>query len=254
MPAAHRAKLPGYGRFFDAPNRMIEIIFAGVFDRFPELDVVFAEVDFGWVPYVKEQIDNNYQRLEPVSHFGLQMLPSEYVDRHFHFGYMTDTFGLQQRHYVGAERILWSSDYPHISADWPNSWRTIQASFSGISPAERRLILAANAQRLYNFGVSLAQRRCDPAGAPLAVSGGRVVGRLDPGRPGGVTRRVIPVAGGRDRRRRPLLLRPAGVATPRRWPRAWPIGGSPPVRWCRSSCPTATRRSWRPSPPSRSGQ
>ena len=72
MPAAHRAKLPGYGRFFDAPNRMIEMIFAGVFDRFPTLDVVFAEVDFGWVPYVKEQIDNNYQRLEPVSHFGLQ--------------------------------------------------------------------------------------------------------------------------------------------------------------------------------------
>ena len=72
MPAAHRAKLPGYGRFFDAPNRMIEMVFAGVFDRFPELDVVFAEVDFGWVPYVKEQIDNNYQRLDPVSRFGLQ--------------------------------------------------------------------------------------------------------------------------------------------------------------------------------------
>ena len=67
MPAAHQAKLPGYGRFFDAPNRMIEMIFAGVFDRFPELDVVFAEIDFGWVPYVKEQIDNNYQRLDPVS-------------------------------------------------------------------------------------------------------------------------------------------------------------------------------------------
>jgi predicted TIM-barrel fold metal-dependent hydrolase len=151
MPAAHRAKLPGYGRFFDAPNRMVELIFAGVFDRFPELDVVFAEVDFGWVPYVKEQMDNNYQRLEPVSRFGLQALPSEYVERHFHFGYMTDTFGLQQRHYVGAERILWSSDYPHISTDWPYSWRTIQASLSGVSPEERRLILAGNSQRLYNF-------------------------------------------------------------------------------------------------------
>ncbi len=45
---------------------MIELVFAGVFDRFPDLDVVFAEVDFGWVPYVKEQIDNNYHRLEPT--------------------------------------------------------------------------------------------------------------------------------------------------------------------------------------------
>ena len=72
MPAAHRAKLPGYGRFYDAPNRMIEFVFAGVFDRFPELEVVFAEVDCGWVPYVKEQIDNNYLRLDPVSRFGLR--------------------------------------------------------------------------------------------------------------------------------------------------------------------------------------
>jgi predicted TIM-barrel fold metal-dependent hydrolase len=151
MPVAHRAKLPGYGRFFDAPNRMIELVFAGVFDRFPELDVVFAETDFGWVPYVKEQIDNNFQRLEAVSHFGLQMLPSEYIDRHFHFGYMTDTFGLHNLQYVGAERVLWSNDYPHISADWPHSWRTIQASMSGVAPADRRLILAGNAQRLYGF-------------------------------------------------------------------------------------------------------
>lgn len=152
MPGAHKAKLPGYGRFFDAPNRMIEMIFAGVFDRFPSLDVFFAEVDFGWVPYVKEQIDNNYMRLEPSSRFGLKMAPRDYIERHFHFGYMTDTFGLQNLHHVGAERVLWSSDYPHISADWPYSWRTIQASMSGISPQDRKLILHGNAERLFKFG------------------------------------------------------------------------------------------------------
>jgi uncharacterized protein len=152
MPAAHKAKLPGYGRFFDAPNRMIEMIFAGVFDRFPDLDVMFAETDFGWVPYVKEQIDNNYFRLDPVSDFGLEMPPSEYISRHFHFGYMTDTFGLRNLDYVGAERVLWSNDYPHISADWPNSWRVIHSSMAGIAPADRDLVLAGNAQRLYGFG------------------------------------------------------------------------------------------------------
>ena len=152
MPAAHKAKLPGYGRFFDAPNRMIQMIFDGVFDRFPELDVVFAETDFGWVPYVKEQIDNNYLRLDPVSRFGLQMLPSEYISRHFHFGYMTDTFGLRNLVDVGAHRVMWSSDYPHISADWPHSWKVIQSSMSGISAEDRHAVLAGNAMRLYGFG------------------------------------------------------------------------------------------------------
>jgi len=152
MPGAvGQVKLPGYGRFFDAPNRMIEMIFSGMFDRFPTLEVFFAEVDFGWVPYVKEQIDNNYNRLEPVQKFGLKKAPRDYIDRHFHFGYMTDTFGLQNRHYLGAERILWSSDYPHISADWPYSWRTIQSSMSGVSPEDRDLMLAGNAVRLFGF-------------------------------------------------------------------------------------------------------
>jgi predicted TIM-barrel fold metal-dependent hydrolase len=113
---------------------------------------MIAEVDCGWVPYVKEQIDNNFHRLDPVSQFGLAAPPSEYIERHFHFGYMTDTFGIHNRHAVGVERILWSSDYPHISADWPLSWRTIQASFSGVPRTERELILAGNARRLYGFG------------------------------------------------------------------------------------------------------
>jgi predicted TIM-barrel fold metal-dependent hydrolase len=130
---------------------MIELVMAGVFDRFPQLNVVFAEVDCGWVPYVKEQIDNNYHRLDPVSRFGLRKPPSEYIAEHFHYGYMTDSVGLRMREAIGVERILWSNDYPHISADWPYSWRTIQASMSGVSPEEKHLILAGNSARLYRF-------------------------------------------------------------------------------------------------------
>ena len=151
LPSAHRSWLPGYGRFFDAPNRMIEMIFAGTFDRFPELQVVFAETDCGWVPYVKEQIDNNYLRLAIANGYDLALLPSEYIERHFNFSYITDTFGIDNRHRIGVENILWSSDYPHISADWPNSWRTIEAAFSGVPRAERDLILAGNAVRLYKL-------------------------------------------------------------------------------------------------------
>ena len=152
LPSAHRSALPGYGRFFDAPNRVVQMIFDGIFDRFSNLALVIAEVDVGWVPYFKEQIDNNFRRLAPTSNFSIRDLPSEYVERHVHFTYMTDAFGLGAREHIGAERILWSSDYPHISADWPYSWRTIQASMANVGRRDRDLILAGNAQRLYGFG------------------------------------------------------------------------------------------------------
>jgi uncharacterized protein len=152
MPSAHRSKLPGFGRFYDAPNRMVQMVFSGMLDRFPELQIVFAEVDCGWVPYVKEQIDNNFLRLAPVNGYRHELLPSESIERHFHFAYISDAYGIANRYRIGVERILWSSDYPHISADWPHSWRTIEAVFSGVPRAERDLILAGNAARLYGFG------------------------------------------------------------------------------------------------------
>jgi predicted TIM-barrel fold metal-dependent hydrolase len=152
MPSAHKVALPGWGRIFDLPNRMLEMIFAGVFDRFPALQMVAAEVDCGWLPYVKEQIDNNFQRLAPGSTFAIERRPSEYIEQHFHFGFMTDPIGIRLRDAIGVERMLWSSDYPHVSSDWPHSWRTILNACSGVPAAERELILAGNAQRLYGFG------------------------------------------------------------------------------------------------------
>ena len=152
MPRAHQAKLPGWGRIWDVGDRMVQMVFDGIFDRFPELEVVVAEVDCGWVPYAKEQIDNNYRRLDPSSRFGLSALPSETIERHFHFGFITDRLGVELRHHIGVDRMLWSSDYPHISTDWPHSWRAIDQAFDGVAQGERDRMLFANAKRLYGFG------------------------------------------------------------------------------------------------------
>jgi predicted TIM-barrel fold metal-dependent hydrolase len=154
MPSAHRSPLPGYGRFFDAPNRIVQLIFAGIFDRFPTLQVVFAEVDSGWVPYFKEQIDGNYLRLRATSDFTIRDLPSRYVDRHVHTTFLNDAFGVRVRRDVGVANMLWSSDYPHISANWPNSQILLEATFSaaGVTADEKELLLVGNAARLYGFG------------------------------------------------------------------------------------------------------
>jgi predicted TIM-barrel fold metal-dependent hydrolase len=49
--------------------------------------------------------------------------------------------------------MMWSNDYPHITSDWPHSWKTINAAFANVPTAERRAILAGNAQRVFGFGM-----------------------------------------------------------------------------------------------------
>ncbi|HVM63483.1 MAG TPA: amidohydrolase family protein, partial [Acidimicrobiales bacterium] len=63
----------------------------------------------------------------------------------------TDHFAIRNRHSIGVERLMWSSDYPHSGSDWPNSVRVIHADFADVPGGERDLILAGNAQRLYGF-------------------------------------------------------------------------------------------------------
>ena len=147
-------KLPGTGHFYDAPGRMLEFIFSGVLDRFPGLTIVLAEVDCGWIPYFAEQADDNYLRhaQSSLKDVKLNKLPSEYIREHFPAAFITDHYAIDNRHRIGVEKMLWSNDYPHITSDWPYSWKTINATFAGVPPEERHAILAGNSQRIFGFG------------------------------------------------------------------------------------------------------
>ena len=144
--------VPGDVRFYDAPKRLLQFIWSGVFERIPHLKLVLVEVDCGWLPYFREQVDDRYRRLRLAERLDVPRPPSEYLDENVLFTYITDTTALRLRDDIGVSNMMWSSDYPHIAADWPNSWRSIAASHAGIPKAEKELLLAGNAQRLYRFG------------------------------------------------------------------------------------------------------
>jgi predicted TIM-barrel fold metal-dependent hydrolase len=140
----------GSGRFVGASEPLMQMIMTGVFDRVPALQIVFAEVDCGWVPYFKEQIDDGFLRYR--FRYDIKQFPSKYVDQHALFTYVTDGYGIANRHRIGVERIMWSSDYPHGNSNYPDAWSPVQASMSGVPADEREAILAGNAQRIYGFG------------------------------------------------------------------------------------------------------
>jgi predicted TIM-barrel fold metal-dependent hydrolase len=139
-------------RFMQAVPVLVQFLNSGVLDRVPALPIVFVEVDAGWVPYIREQMDNRWRRRATGPKARFAKLPSEYIEERFSFTYITDQYAIANRHRIGVDRLMWSSDFPHSGSDWPNSWRTIDANFADVPRAERDAILAGNAQRLYKFG------------------------------------------------------------------------------------------------------
>jgi predicted TIM-barrel fold metal-dependent hydrolase len=65
--------------------------------------------------------------------------------------FQVDTVGIRNRESM-LKNIMWSSDYPHSGADWPNSIVTIERNLVGVPTAEREQILQKNCMRA--FGLS----------------------------------------------------------------------------------------------------
>ena len=55
------------------------------------------------------------------------------------------------RYDIGIENMMFGSDYPHVEGTWPRTYDWVRATLGGIPEDEQRLILGANAARLYGF-------------------------------------------------------------------------------------------------------
>jgi predicted TIM-barrel fold metal-dependent hydrolase len=134
----------------------VQMMLGGVFDRFPRLRVFFAENQIGWIPNFLEQLDNNY-RVNchwAEEYFGVKRLarrPSDYIKEHCYWGFMYNPIGVELRHHVGIDRVMWEADFPHCETDWPNSRDIIDEMMDGVPDDERRKMLAGNASEFFHL-------------------------------------------------------------------------------------------------------
>ncbi len=125
-------------------------LFSKVLDRFPGLTFVVAESGLGWVPYVLEACDHEWEQCRLYDH-GYPTRPSDLFRRNCYVDFWYEQVGLQYRHVIGVDRIMWESDFPHPTSIWPESRKHVELSLKGVPEDERRQILVENAKRVYKL-------------------------------------------------------------------------------------------------------
>lgn len=126
-------------------------IMGGVFEKFPDLKVVFVEPGLTWVAWWIETVDDMVKR-QGYSYPAIKELPSYYFHRNVFLTFIDESLGLHRvRDILGVENLLWSSDFPHPVTSWPNSRQIVEEQFAGIPEDERMLILSGNASRVWNI-------------------------------------------------------------------------------------------------------
>lgn len=129
------------------------VLFSGACARFPKIPFVVVEGNIGWIPTAMEQVDDMFLRYRWFTGATeiMKEMPSRLFHRSFWGTFMIDTIGIELRHHLNIDHIMWSTDYPHTGSDWPNNRVTIQRLFRGVPKDEVRKMLHTNCKTLYRL-------------------------------------------------------------------------------------------------------
>jgi predicted TIM-barrel fold metal-dependent hydrolase len=132
----------------------LPLVAARVFDRFPDVRLVFAHGDAGWAVHWLEFTDINYVRHRHLGEYALEdpdALPSEYIRRHVWFTFHRDRSAVKNRGRLGPAHLLWGSHFPLDDASWPDDRAQAMRVTEELPSEDRRALLAGNTARLYRL-------------------------------------------------------------------------------------------------------
>ncbi len=125
------------------------LVFSGILDRYPRLRWASAETGVGWLNYVLDACDHEWERRRLWTE-GLAIRPSERLQRQLYVMSWFETEGIKGCR-LAASNIMWESDFPHNPSTYPNSHQVIGRMLQGMPPEQSRQILWENAARLYRI-------------------------------------------------------------------------------------------------------
>ncbi len=148
--AAFAAMISSFQMYMAIP--LMGIIFSGALEHHPGLKVVIGESGIGWIPYVLDHMDLEWD--DQFHDLDLKFKPSEYWHRQCYATYQSDRIGIKMLDEIGEDNIMWGSDFPHPDGIWPDSQEFIQRELGHLPAATRHKIVCANAAKVYGFATS----------------------------------------------------------------------------------------------------
>jgi predicted TIM-barrel fold metal-dependent hydrolase len=131
------------------------LIFSGVFDRYPSLKVNCVEFKVSSAASIVEHADYQVGRestYDPGRN-AFKRQPSEYMHENVYWGFEDDRAWVLTTPVYGEDNFLWGNDYPHFGSTWPYSQKLLEYQFQGIDPQVQRKLARDNINKLYNLGL-----------------------------------------------------------------------------------------------------
>jgi predicted TIM-barrel fold metal-dependent hydrolase len=141
-------------RWFSGVTPLTYMIYGGVFERFPGLKLIVAEVNHGWVPFWLQTIDETAAHASSRAQLPISRKPSDYCGSNVFVTSLDDYVGYELISHGWprlADMVMYSTDYPHSATLWPDTHEYVGKLMSGLTQEQREKICTGNAARVYNL-------------------------------------------------------------------------------------------------------
>jgi predicted TIM-barrel fold metal-dependent hydrolase len=139
--------------FGNSVGAMADYLYSGVFARYPNMKVLFAEAQIGWIPYLLERIDDVWETHRGWSHSQqyVKERPSTYYSDHIFSTFFKDAVGVSLIDQVGEDNATFETDYPHQDGTWPYSREQAAEQFSDLDDGLIYKLTRGNAIKLLDL-------------------------------------------------------------------------------------------------------
>ena len=134
----------------------VDLLFSPVFHKFPRLRVALSEGGIGWIPYVVERLDYVWERHRWYTGVNVDARPSDLFRDHIFGCFISDDAGVETRHLIGLQNLMFEGDYPHSDSNYPASRKKLAEVLRDVPDDEASAIAETNARRVFNFPRSTA--------------------------------------------------------------------------------------------------
>ncbi len=119
-------------------------VFGGILDRFPGLRIGWFEGGINWVPSAIQDAEHIYASLQHMAGRKIRHDVAHYWHHHMFASFMVDPLGLELIDRIGADRVMWSSDYPHNESTFGYSEQSLASVVGAVGPETAKAIVSDN--------------------------------------------------------------------------------------------------------------
>jgi predicted TIM-barrel fold metal-dependent hydrolase len=160
-----------YSAAANQAGTLLDWLFSGNFEKYPNLKIALSEGSIGWIPYFLERAEQvvdkqrfwasrydinmnaTHERGEEkgAASFSLDTDIRRLFKDHVYGTFIEDQAGIRLLDIIGEDNVMLECDYPHSDSTWPETVSLATKWLDHLPDDVQQKITVGNASRVYNF-------------------------------------------------------------------------------------------------------